>query len=71
MYLIEGAIELELGDEIHELFAGDVARFDGDQEIAPYAVEESTAPDRLVVWVRRVVGGQRTVRPLHMADWFC
>jgi len=42
-YLIEGTIEVELGDETHELSAGDVARFDGDQEIAPRAVEDSTA----------------------------
>ncbi|MFQ3284706.1 cupin domain-containing protein [Natronomonas sp.] len=42
-YLIEGTIELELGGETHELSAGDVARFDGDQEIAPHAVENSTA----------------------------
>ncbi|WP_435075217.1 cupin domain-containing protein [Halorubrum sp. HHNYT27] len=42
-YLIEGAIELELGDETHELLAGDVARFNGDQEIAPRAIEKSTA----------------------------
>lgn len=42
-YLIDGAIEVRLGDETHELTAGDVARFDGDQEIAPHAIEESTA----------------------------
>jgi len=42
-YLVEGAIELELDDETHELSAGDVARFDGEREIAPHAVEESTA----------------------------
>ncbi|GAA0526477.1 Cupin domain-containing protein [Halorubrum aquaticum] len=42
-YLVEGRIELELGDETHELSAGDVARFDGDRDIAPRAVEESTA----------------------------
>ena len=42
-YLIEGTIELELDGETHELSAGDVARFDGDQEIAPHAVENSTA----------------------------
>lgn len=42
-YLVEGAIELDLGDETHELQAGDVARFDGDQEIAPRAIEKSTA----------------------------
>ncbi|EMA59630.1 cupin domain-containing protein [Halorubrum lipolyticum] len=42
-YLIEGTVELELVDETHELSAGDVARFDGDREIAPRAVEDATA----------------------------
>lgn len=42
-YLVEGAVELGLDGETHELSAGDVARFDGDQEIAPRAVEKSTA----------------------------
>lgn len=42
-YLVEGEIELQLGDRTHELTAGDVARFEGDQEIAPRAVQESTA----------------------------
>jgi quercetin dioxygenase-like cupin family protein len=43
LYLVEGAIELQLGDESHDLTAGDVVRFDGDQEIAPRAVRDSTA----------------------------
>lgn len=43
LYLVDGAIELRLGDETHELAAGDVARFDGDREISPRAVEDSTA----------------------------
>jgi quercetin dioxygenase-like cupin family protein len=42
-YLIEGTVELQLGDQIHELTAGDIVRFDGDQEIAPQAIEETTA----------------------------
>lgn len=42
-YLVEGAIELQLGDDLHELAAGDVARFDGDQEVSPRAVEDTTA----------------------------
>lgn len=42
-HLLDGAIELDLGDETYELSAGDVAHFDGDQEIAPRAVESSTA----------------------------
>lgn len=43
LHLLEGALELRVGDETHELAAGDVARFDGDQEIAPRAVEDATA----------------------------
>lgn len=43
LYLIEGMVELQLGDQTHELTAGDIAHFDGDQEIAPQAVEEATA----------------------------
>jgi quercetin dioxygenase-like cupin family protein len=42
-YLIEGTVELQLGDQTHELTAGDVAHFDGDQEIAPRAVEKTIA----------------------------
>ncbi|WP_181691286.1 cupin domain-containing protein [Natronomonas sp. LN261] len=42
-YLVEGTVELQLGDRTHELIAGDIAHFDGDQEIAPRAVEETTA----------------------------
>ena len=43
LYLIEGTVELQLGDATHEVTAGDIARFDGDQEISPHAVEDSTA----------------------------
>jgi quercetin dioxygenase-like cupin family protein len=43
LYLIEGELELTLGDDTHQLSAGDVARFDGDQEIAPTALADSTA----------------------------
>ncbi len=43
LYLIEGALELQLGDETHEVAAGDVARFDGDQQISPRATADSTA----------------------------
>jgi quercetin dioxygenase-like cupin family protein len=42
-YLVDGTVELELGDQTHELVAGDVARFDGDQDIAPRAIEAATA----------------------------
>jgi quercetin dioxygenase-like cupin family protein len=49
-HVLEGAVELRLGGEPHELAAGDLARFDGDQEIAPVATEDATA---LVVLVPR------------------
>ncbi|OIB59093.1 cupin domain-containing protein [Natrialba sp. SSL1] len=42
-HLLEGEIELELDGDTYEVTAGDVARFDGDQDIAPRAVEPSTA----------------------------
>jgi quercetin dioxygenase-like cupin family protein len=41
--LLDGAIELRLGEDTHAVTAGDVARFDGDQEIEPRATEPSTA----------------------------
>lgn len=42
-YLIEGTVELVVGDDTHELVAGDFAQFDGDQRIAPHALEKSIA----------------------------
>ena len=42
-YLITGRLALRLGDETETLQAGDIARFDGDQEISPRAIEASTA----------------------------
>jgi len=50
LYLVEGAVELQLGEETHELAAGDIVRFDGDQEVSPRAVEDSTA---LIVLAKR------------------
>lgn len=43
LYVIEGAIELRLDDEVHELAADDVVRFDGDRQISPRAVADSVA----------------------------
>jgi len=43
IYLIEGAIDLSLDGEVHRLTAGEAIRFDGDQDIAPAAIEDSTA----------------------------
>jgi len=49
-YLIEGEIELQLGEETHEVTAGDIAHFEGDQNVSPRAVEDSTA---LIVLAKR------------------
>jgi quercetin dioxygenase-like cupin family protein len=49
-YVVEGRVELRLDDETHDLAGGAIARFDGDREIAPTALEASTA---LVVLARR------------------
>ncbi|WP_435101336.1 cupin domain-containing protein [Halarchaeum sp. P4] len=43
LYLVEGTVELELGEDTHEVSAGDVARFDGERDISPRALEASTA----------------------------
>lgn len=42
-YLIEGQIDLKLEDKTYEITAGDIARFDGDQNISPRAVDPSIA----------------------------
>ncbi|MFC6942480.1 cupin domain-containing protein [Salinirubellus sp. GCM10025818] len=49
-YVIDGAIELQLGSESHDIETGDVARFEGDQDISPLATEASTA---LIVLARQ------------------
>jgi quercetin dioxygenase-like cupin family protein len=51
LYLVDGAVELHLGEETHDLTAGDIARFEGEQDISPHAVEDSTA---LIVLAQRV-----------------
>ena len=43
LHLLAGEVELSLDGEVHEAVAGDVLRFDGDQQIAPTAVEDSEA----------------------------
>jgi quercetin dioxygenase-like cupin family protein len=50
LYLVDGAVELQLGDETHDLTAGDIARFEGEQEISQRAVADSTA---LIVLAQR------------------
>lgn len=42
-HLLEGRIELTLDEERYELEAGEIARFEGERDIAPRALEESTA----------------------------
>jgi len=43
IYLLQGRITLQLGGDEFELTDGDIARFDGDQEISPVASEDSIA----------------------------
>ena len=42
-HLLSGSLELALDGETHELESGDLVRFDGDCEVSPRALEESTA----------------------------
>ena len=42
-YVIEGTLDVTLGDETVELVAGDAARFSGDQDISPAARDDSVA----------------------------
>lgn len=43
LHVLSGAVELTLGDDVYDLESGDVIRFDGDQDVSPHAVEDSTA----------------------------
>ncbi|WP_232701759.1 cupin domain-containing protein [Halobacterium wangiae] len=49
-HVLEGELDLSLGEETVSVTAGEVARFDGAQDISPHAVEDSTA---LLVLARR------------------
>lgn len=42
-HVLDGALSLRLGGESHALEAGDVVRFDGDQDISPTADTDSVA----------------------------
>lgn len=42
-HLLEGQLELVLDDEKHEMVAGEIARFAGEMDISPMALEDSTA----------------------------
>ena len=43
LYLVSGHLEVTVGDDSHEIRAGEVVRFDGDQYVSPEAVEDSVA----------------------------
>ncbi|WP_049923307.1 cupin domain-containing protein [Halopiger djelfimassiliensis] len=53
LHVLEGRLAVTLGDESHELDAGDVVRFDGAQDIAPKALTDATA---LLVLAKRADG---------------
>ncbi len=40
---LDGRFALDVGDETHDVQAGDVVRFDGRREVSPLAETESTA----------------------------
>lgn len=44
LFVLEGRLDLSVGEGRRELVAGDLARFDGDHAISPEALEDSTAP---------------------------
>jgi quercetin dioxygenase-like cupin family protein len=41
-YGISGTVDLTLGESTHGIEAGDIVRFDGDQDISPRAVTDAT-----------------------------
>lgn len=43
LHLLEGRLRLTVGNDDHEVEAGELVRFDGNQDISPEALEESTA----------------------------
>lgn len=43
LHLLDGRLDLALDGEGRELSTGDVARFSGEREVSPHAVEPSTA----------------------------
>jgi quercetin dioxygenase-like cupin family protein len=42
-HLLDGELTMTLGESDHELVAGDVLRFDGDQDISPTAETDAVA----------------------------
>jgi len=43
LYVLEGTLELTLGNQSYDLEQGAVVRFDGDQPISPHALTASAA----------------------------
>ncbi|MFB6121307.1 MAG: cupin domain-containing protein [Halobacteriaceae archaeon] len=48
LHVVDGRLELTLGEDLYALEAGDVAKFDGEQDISPEALGHATV---LVVFV--------------------
>lgn len=43
LHLLEGRLAVTVGDDEYEVNAGELVRFDGNQDISPTALEDSTA----------------------------
>ncbi|MCU4743114.1 cupin domain-containing protein [Halobacteria archaeon AArc-m2/3/4] len=43
LHLLEGHLSVTLGEDEHDVTAGEVVRFDGNQDVSPEALEKSTA----------------------------
>ncbi len=43
LYVLGGQLDLTVADETYKLSTGDIARFDGAQDISPTAIEDSRA----------------------------
>ena len=42
-YIIQGELDVSLDDELFTLSTGDIARFSGDREISPEAIDDTRA----------------------------
>ncbi len=50
LHVLSGRLEVGLGEETHDLEAGQLVQFSGDREVSPSAVDPSTA---LIVFAPR------------------
>lgn len=41
LHVLEGRLSVSLGDDEHEVRAGEVVRFDGNQDVSPAALEDT------------------------------